>query len=404
MNLTAARIAPSGEKHGYSLHIEQYRGLCALLVLAAHGFGDESLLLTGFKWPEMMHYFSAGNLSVLVFFCISGYVIGLTNDRSTLDIGGYLKKRAIRLYPIYLFALVVCILVAGGINWPLFIENLLFLQNGQPYVHWQVPVFVNYPAWSLNYEVVYYLAFILIFFLKPKVWIMLLIMLALSAGLLYANNWLFLSSYINGYYFWLMGLVIAWNVFKDAKPEYRKIPLLSILFMHISTHHLVIGELILRAAGIHTQTNLNWLFYFPFCLMAMGTLTGRHNTFLKYNKILAYALPGLAFAYLLLHHRLTEDMRWIMCLIFWLLSLAFYFEKKISGMLLDRLTGVGKISYALYLLHVPVALLIRKTIFISNMTGQIVVKYALWLGITFTLAYLLERKAQPAIKKYLVAA
>ncbi|HVV55287.1 MAG TPA: acyltransferase [Mucilaginibacter sp.] len=404
MNFFDARVAPSNQKHGYSLHIEQYRGLCALLVLAAHAFGDESLLLTGFKWPVVMHYFSAGNLSVLVFFCISGYVIGLTNDRKNLNIKEYLKKRAIRLYPIYLFAILLCIIAVGSCGMYTLLGNILFLQNGQPYFHFLVPIFANYPAWSLNYEVLYYLVFILVFALKPKLWALLLILLALSIILLHAGNLLFLSSYINGYYFWIMGLIIAWNVFKTGEPQYRKISLLSILFLHLCMHHLVIGEIILRAAGIHTPTNLNLLFDLPFCLMVMSTLTARHSAFLKYNKILAYSLPAFVFIYLILHHRITEDLRWIMCLIFWILSLAFYFEKKISAFLLERLTGVGRISYALYLLHVPVALLIRKTVFISNIPEQIIVKYSLWLSITFTLSYLLERKAQPVIKKYLVAA
>ena len=67
---------------------------------------------------------------------------------------------------------------------------------------------------------------------------------------------------------------------------------------------------------------------------------------------------------------------------------------------MNKLTGVGKISYAIYLLHVPVGMLIHKTVFIQDRTTEIIVKYILWFSLTFALSYLLERVMQPAIKRF----
>ena len=67
---------------------------------------------------------------------------------------------------------------------------------------------------------------------------------------------------------------------------------------------------------------------------------------------------------------------------------------------MGKLTAVGKISYAIYLLHVPVGMLIKKTVFIQNQTVEVIVKYALWFTLTFALSYLLERVMQPAIKRF----
>jgi len=396
-------LSPPLIKHGYSKPIEQYRGLCALLVLSAHVLVHTDTLVDNFKWPIYLEYLGSGYLSVMVFFCISGYVIGITNDKPKLDIKNYLKRRLVRLYPIYLISIILCIIFAGGISFYVLTGNLLFLQNDSPYGHINMPVFVNYATWSLNYEIVYYLLFIALFYFQPKLWKLFALLLALSIACLFTNDsFVFLSNYINGFYFWVLGLIVAWSLIKATPAKQLSIPLISMVMLHLCQNHLGVGVIILHLLGIYTKSNFNWLFDIPFCLMIMAILTNKDNAFLRFNKILSYSLPACVFIYLILHHRLLEDTRWIMCLIFWILSLLFYFEKKISAFLLDKLTLVGDISYGLYLLHIPVAYIIKKTIFINNQGTEIVVKYSLWILVTFALSFLLEKKLQPAIKKYFI--
>ncbi|RZA00802.1 MAG: acyltransferase [Sphingobacteriaceae bacterium] len=400
VNFFNTTIAPGNQKHGYSKPVEQYRGLCALLVLIGHGTVDIHLLFNNFEWPEFVKYMNAGRLSVLIFFCISGYVIGITNDKLKLDVKSYLKKRLIRLYPTYLIAIILCVIVAGSVSLYMLLGNVFFLQNDLYYYSFKIPIFINYPSWSLNYEALYYLLFIPVFFLRPKLWKMLLVMLALSVLLIHSNPYiLFISNYITGFYFWMLGLIIGWNIFK-IRSESLQMPLLSLLFLHMCMHHLGIGQIILHVVGIYSTTSINWLFDLPFCLMLMCVLTGKNNPFLKFNKLLTYAMPACVFLYLAVNHRLFEDIRWIMCLIYWGLSLALYFEKRISAILADKLTFVGQISYGLYLLHVPVAGIIKKTVFINDPVTEIIVKYTLWLTLTFALSYVLEKRLQPAVKRY----
>jgi len=397
---------PTGVRYKYNVAVEQYRGLCALMVMACHGIVATNMLFTnGFKWPGFADYIGAGYLSVIIFFCISGYVIGLTNNHQSFNIWQYLKKRMVRLYPIYLVSIVLCIVIAGGVSLYVLLGNLFFLQNDLPYYHFHVPIFINYATWSLNNEALYYLLFILIIYLRPKIWQLLLLLMVGSLLMIHTgNSFLFLGGYINGFYFWMLGLLIGWNIIKgDDNISVKPIPLLSLMFLHMCQHHLGVGQMILHTIGIYTSSDLNWLGDIPFSLMIMTTLTGRDNAFLRYNKILCYLTPAAVFIFLLAHHRIFEDVRWVMCLIYWVLSLAFYFEKKISAFIADKLTGVGKISYALYLMHVPVALLIKKFVFINNPQLEIAVKYMLWIGITFSLSILLERYLQPAIKKALTA-
>jgi peptidoglycan/LPS O-acetylase OafA/YrhL len=388
-------LGPTQIKHGYSVHVDQYRGLCALLVFINHGTVHEELLVNNFKWPVFVAYFGSPYLSVLMFFCISGYVIGITNDTAELDIKQYLKKRAIRLYPIYLVSIMLCIIIAG--NAPLYeiIGNIFFLQNGST-----IPVFINYSTWTLNYEALYYLLFIALFYLRPKMWVLLTVMLLISIFL--NNNGTFSSilSYNNCFYFWIMGLVIGWNLFKNEAAKDRFVPILSLLFLHLCYTHLGMGTMLLHIIGMRSYDSLSPLFYLPFCLMVLCILTSKENALLRANKIICYLSPIVVFLYLGVSHRIFEDIRWVMCFIYWVLSLILYFEKRMSAFALDKLMGIGRISYALYLLHVPVALLIKKTIFIADQRLEVLVKYTLWIGITFGVSILLERHVQPKIKKF----
>ena len=169
---------------------------------------------------------------------------------------------------------------------------------------------------------------------------------------------MFFSSYLNGYYFWILGLFIGWQLIKGESKTFA-VPLLSMLFLHLCQHHLGIGVIILHTIGVDSNSGFNWLFDLPFCLMIMAILTQQDNKFFRVNKIICYILPAIVFGYLIVHHRIFEDTRWVMCLIFWCLSILFYSEKRLSAIILNKLTYIGKISYALYLFHVPVAYLVK---------------------------------------------
>ncbi len=132
------RLQAPLEPHSFNKSIEQYRGLCAILVLVAHGTGHEPILVDNFKWPEYIRYLGAGYLSVTIFFCLSGYVIGISNDVPRLNIIAYIKKRFIRLYPVYLAVFVICIMIVQRISWLEFFGNLFMLQNDSGYGNFHI--------------------------------------------------------------------------------------------------------------------------------------------------------------------------------------------------------------------------------------------------------------------------
>jgi len=395
-------ITPHGLKPTYNNDLEAYRGICAILVMLNHATTHEDLLLSGFSWPIFIKYINSGYLSVLVFFCISGYAIGCSNYLKGLNIKDYLLKRGIRLYPIYLIAILGCLFIEP-VSLVQLIQNILFLQNTDTYFGCKAPIFVNFVTWSLNYEVFYYLIFIIIALTKPKVWVILLIILLFSLTFIHPLlGTEFIANYNNGFYFWLLGLMFGWGLFGERAINKTKYSLISIIFLHLCINYLGLGMIILNLFKLKSNTNINWLFDLPFCVMLMGTLLGHKGKLLNVIKFGSYFIPFVIFTYLALNGRIFENERWTICLLFWIISLCSYKERAVSSILLPKLMLAGKISYGIYLFHVPVALLIRKFVNISNQNLEIVIKYSLWVVLTVGISFIAERLIQPRIKNYFV--
>src|ERR1019366_4095881 len=98
------------------------------------------------------------SLAVIVFFVLSGFVIGHTHQEewNQRNVSTYLLRRLVRLYPIYVVALLVSFWVAKhSLVSSDFLLHLFFLQGTF------APVITsNGPLWSLHYEAVYYFLYL----------------------------------------------------------------------------------------------------------------------------------------------------------------------------------------------------------------------------------------------------
>jgi peptidoglycan/LPS O-acetylase OafA/YrhL len=151
----------------YEYALEGLRGLAALWVAYSHIFFYKFKLDSGYH--PTFHFgtsLNAAHGAIIIFFALSGYVIGLTNRLpfSRSNVIRYLLRRLIRLYPIYLVAVALGVLSSPTDTWKTIAGNLLFIQG---------PIAAllsgNGVLWTLNYEVVYYLIFIGIWYYRPKV-------------------------------------------------------------------------------------------------------------------------------------------------------------------------------------------------------------------------------------------
>ncbi|RZA09508.1 MAG: acyltransferase, partial [Proteobacteria bacterium] len=120
--------------------------------------------------PIGQFFTDRGAVGVDIFFVISGLVIYLSTQDKDMPAGRFLLNRVIRIVPAYWLysALMALMLLALG-NWlpnsaidlPHFILSLLFIPSENPGGYGLYPT-LNV-GWTLNYEMLFYLVFALVF-------------------------------------------------------------------------------------------------------------------------------------------------------------------------------------------------------------------------------------------------
>jgi peptidoglycan/LPS O-acetylase OafA/YrhL len=199
----------------YDRALEGLRGICALLVLYAHFFMPVGLLDPRWIPSARFWWFNLGSAAVLMFFMISGYVIGLVTyvPATGPNLRNYLWRRILRLVPIATVAVLLSWIFLPALPARTVMGNFFFLQNSEAYP-WigSFPLLPNNPnLWSLNYEVVYYAGFVVIWLLAPSLatvtMAILGILLACTLAMPSAAPF---ARYACGALYWLAGLAVAW--------------------------------------------------------------------------------------------------------------------------------------------------------------------------------------------------
>lgn len=192
----------------------------ALLVVWSHSFA----LYFGSERAEPISFltsgvFNAGNLAVLVFFMVSGFLITQSFERSSSP-WSYLKKRVARIHPGYLVAMGLCAFVLvplyagsryslGSVGKTIVLNLLLqgYSANGAPFVH-NPSHTLNGSLWSIPYEFWCYLGVLAIGvggLLKANRRILLL---TFTIILMLLHSWVEFSGKQPGWH--LIGAIIGW--------------------------------------------------------------------------------------------------------------------------------------------------------------------------------------------------
>ncbi|MEP6568867.1 MAG: acyltransferase [Acidobacteriota bacterium] len=163
--------------------IDALRGIAALGVVFYHAVWQSTNAVPAniFRWPVKSLQFlsSFGYIGVFLFFVISGFCIHLqwakkrANGRVTsIEFGTFWRRRFRRLYPPYLIAFGLFMLMAAlstGINVTHFfvydvVMHLLMLHNLDPHTCYSI----NGVFWTLAIEEQLYLAYFLLLFLRQR--------------------------------------------------------------------------------------------------------------------------------------------------------------------------------------------------------------------------------------------
>ena len=144
---------------GRTFEFDGIRGIAAILIMLAH-IG----ILSGTPWVTSI---------VDLFFVISGFLITaniLKNSQTPRFLSVFFVRRALRIWPAYYVALVVCLVLNRSLKWDFrpdaWPQYLTFTQNAQAYMKWPLPQFSGMfqHTWTLAIEEQFYLLWPLLMF------------------------------------------------------------------------------------------------------------------------------------------------------------------------------------------------------------------------------------------------
>jgi len=139
--------------------VESVRGVAAMLIIVAHLWGETHRTAASFWGTYWRRIVAGAGFSLWVFFALSGYLLFWPFVRSAFGDGGrlslrqYALNRAIRILPLYYFAVVVLLIFEdGGDRFQLAWRHALFVQQA-----WRSSLgALDAPLWSVAVELQFY--------------------------------------------------------------------------------------------------------------------------------------------------------------------------------------------------------------------------------------------------------
>ncbi|RYY21074.1 MAG: acyltransferase [Cytophagaceae bacterium] len=394
----------------FDFNLEALRGVAAMLVVWHHFIFHQNRLDPAYTPTGIFSFNPPGHLSVLVFFVLSGYVIGRVHIEPLGgdDILPYLKKRFVRIYPIYFLTIIIAYLVAKE-SYPLekIIGDLTIVRTLETPV-----IFENNPAWSLSYEVLFYLLFILVSFLRLNV--RNIALFAGGIGVISISQQSYDSgSYALGFAFWLCGVLLAKRFPHAEKPSFAL--MVSMIFLLITLERFnfftivlaKIASVVLIAIGIFYEGRvpLSYIAQLPYCVLLVLVFASRQFAYKKHIVLAMMLAPALGLYNVLSTPGAMQDKTLVLPVCFYILALAVYFLQKpledLCSRLIHRLYGTGALSYGLYMIHFPIITIFYRIGWFSGTALTFGVRVVCYVILCAIASYLLEKKYQPWAKRLL---
>jgi peptidoglycan/LPS O-acetylase OafA/YrhL len=370
--------------------LEVIRALAALEVVVGHLFLYRllphlgALMLVG-QWATE---------AVICFFVLSGVVI--THSSSTMRhssgrIRRYLEARIFRIYPIFLVALGLTLAVSinygDHVDVGQYLLHLVFLYSKTGY-----PVDVvarNQPLWSLSNEMLYY-----VFFLGAFVWRRFMTMWTIVAMIIGFIIYPFLS--LSGpfeYVAWMLAMSIPWLIGYWLVILKDRLPVVPIS----------LGLVIFSIGLVYSRCNISGMYYDPFRLTAFALCSAalmlsviqnvRESVKEYYFVRLMVGIPPLLYLWTIGHSMMATRIV-LTCIDFVAMASPLsILPIKTNWKFLHRaFVKLGRISYAVYAIHVPLIYFTLRLV-----SWPLGVKLAVFLGTMLFGAAMLER-ANRALK------
>ncbi|MEM7035532.1 MAG: acyltransferase [Bacteroidota bacterium] len=338
--------------------LEALRGAAAFYVFAHH------LVHLSPELASLKRFFVFGQLAVLVFFVLSGFVIYYATVARNPDMPfrTYFIRRFRRIYfPFVVVLLISWLLQSWAVGdwwdptWKDLAGNLLQLQDKNAAGSWFEPYMANSPLWSLSYEWWFYMMFFAIYkgmraYAPQQKYVV-----GAMAVIGFGTFWLWpnqISLFVGYFILWWSGLEMAREFLEKGTVTFK-------------------GQL---------PTLL---------LVALGTMLWAIPAYLHYRNGGAVNISV---------HPFVEFRHFASVFVVLLLGIAWYrVGFKGFDLIFGIFTRLAPISYALYIVHLPIIRFATRT----RPTGSLWLDLLWIIPVTFGISWLIERKLQIYVNKWL---
>jgi peptidoglycan/LPS O-acetylase OafA/YrhL len=343
--------------------IQALRGIAACIVVLFH-----------YKWaididlsnPVVSALFNSGGLGVTIFFILSGFIM-IYSSRNKSSAVNFAINRFSRIYPAYLFFILLCFAIDGGMSTfhyadktTSFVRSFFFL----PSITDDAPAYINVNnasgvRWTLNYEMYFYLLMSMSFlFIKKTPALLSMFFIALIA-----------IPAISGFY---PSVDIMGYPYSSEIAGFATNPIMYEFMLGV-----IIAILYIKFASKVSQ-NVSVIFF-----VVSIIVVGYYSLFNGYND---HGLKSSALFMAILFLAIVFNREWL---------------DKITP---KALYYFGEVSFSVYLLHNPMMSITRKYIYNTDKGWHI---FFTALILTFVTAHLshkyLEVKASKVLKRLLMS-
>ena len=298
--------------------IQFLRGFAALAVVVHHTGG----YVKRYFEPTLLFEdkFSIGFAGVDLFFVISGFIIHFTsknylNNPSKLK--EYLKKRLIRVYPIY-WIITTILFISSWLIVEILDKNIFsigypntLIAYIQTYLLLPLHFAINPVTWTLSYEIFFYLCFAILI-ISERLWIIPALILAVSFYNIFINIPEIVEVKLNYFNFIFSGYNFEFMFGFLIYPLYEKIKLSNIISVILLIISISIIALFGYDIGDYDSYKRVLTFGLPSGLILLSLLNLENNNAISFPKITltlgdaSYALYLIHFPMMLLMNKIPQ--------------------------------------------------------------------------------------------------
>lgn len=185
-------------KYGKSTYV--YKIYCCFLIVLLHFgafFKDQNFYLINIIWEHL-------NLGVSYFYVLSGFVMMIAYSKyDKINFKDFFSNRIARIYPLHILSLILVIILNILLNSDFKIPKLALLSHLLLIQSWipRTALTLNAPAWSISVEMFFYLLFPIIFVYIKKIKLKNIFILIISFNIIcqILFNKYFFSDLYNGF-------------------------------------------------------------------------------------------------------------------------------------------------------------------------------------------------------------